>query len=155
MRITMRNFFLRLLCQRLTTHRPITLFTWPLRTGVRILLTCLLRSGKQDGLLTPIPQYPLYSASLTLLGGALVPYHLNESASWGVEVTSGVMLAVQRMSRRTVDKIECVEEYRCVLVFFLNSKLYPESFCHVRWKTCAKHLRLPALMARRSEVLLS
>nr|AIT69914.1 alanine transaminase [Punctaria latifolia] len=54
--------------------------------GVRILLTCLLRSGKQDGLLTPIPQYPLYSASLTLLGGALVPYHLNEGASWGVEM---------------------------------------------------------------------
>ncbi|CAM9802941.1 unnamed protein product, partial [Hapterophycus canaliculatus] len=58
-----------------------------LRTGVRILLTCLLRSGgKKDGLLTPIPQYPLYSASLTLLGGSLVPYHLNEGASWGVEV---------------------------------------------------------------------
>nr|AIT69924.1 alanine transaminase [Colpomenia sinuosa] len=55
--------------------------------GVRILLTCLLRSGgKQDGLLTPIPQYPLYSASLTLLGGTLVPYHLNEGASWGVEM---------------------------------------------------------------------
>ncbi len=56
------------------------------RAGVRILLTCLLRSGKKDGLLTPIPQYPLYSASLTLLGGELVPYHLNEGASWGVEV---------------------------------------------------------------------
>lgn len=53
---------------------------------MRILLTCLLRSGEKDGLLTPIPQYPLYSASLTLLGGALVPYHLNEGASWGVEV---------------------------------------------------------------------
>ncbi|CAM9298888.1 unnamed protein product [Ectocarpus sp. 12 AP-2014] len=57
--------------------------------GVRILLTCLLRSGGvQDGLLTPIPQYPLYSASLTLLGGALVPYHLNEGSSWGVEARS-------------------------------------------------------------------
>lgn len=52
-----------------------------------MLLTCLLRAeGQQDGLLTPIPQYPLYSASLTLMGGTLVPYHLNESGSWGVEV---------------------------------------------------------------------
>nr|AIT69915.1 alanine transaminase [Undaria pinnatifida] len=55
--------------------------------GVRILLTCLLRSGGlKDGLLTPIPQYPLYSASLTLLGGTLVPYHLSEGGNWGVEM---------------------------------------------------------------------
>ncbi|CAN0240631.1 unnamed protein product, partial [Laminaria digitata] len=55
--------------------------------GVRILLTCLLRSGGlHDGLLTPIPQYPLYSASLTLLGGTLVPYHLSEGSNWGVEM---------------------------------------------------------------------
>lgn len=55
-----------------------------------MLLTCLLRGEEHhDGLLTPIPQYPLYSASLTLLGGALVPYHLNESGSWGVEVRFG------------------------------------------------------------------
>lgn len=58
-------------------------------TGVRILLTCLLRSGGlKDGLLTPIPQYPLYSASLTLLGGTLVPYHLSEGGNWGVEVST-------------------------------------------------------------------
>lgn len=57
-------------------------------SGVRMLLTCLLRGGElRDGLLTPIPQYPLYSASLTLLGGTLVPYHLNETGDWGVQVT--------------------------------------------------------------------
>ncbi|CAN0070932.1 unnamed protein product [Ascophyllum nodosum] len=55
--------------------------------GVRMLLTCLLRGGSfRDGLLTPIPQYPLYSASLTLLGGELVPYYLNEGGNWGVEM---------------------------------------------------------------------
>nr|AIT69923.1 alanine transaminase [Dictyopteris undulata] len=54
--------------------------------GVRTLLTCLLRQGRADGLLTPIPQYPLYSASLTLLGGTLVPYYLNEGSNWGVEM---------------------------------------------------------------------
>jgi len=32
----------------------------------------------------PIPQYPLYSASITLLGGAQVPYHLNEEKNWGL-----------------------------------------------------------------------
>lgn len=58
--------------------------------GVRILLTCLLRDGQKDGLLTPIPQYPLYSASLTLLGGTLVPYYLDESSSWGVQVRTAL-----------------------------------------------------------------
>ncbi|CAM9363871.1 unnamed protein product [Choristocarpus tenellus] len=57
--------------------------------GVRMLLTCLLRGeGYQDGLLTPIPQYPLYSASLTLLGGHLVPYNLDEAGDWGVKMDS-------------------------------------------------------------------
>ena len=61
--------------------------TFTIGAGVRMLLTCLLRGGSfRDGLLTPIPQYPLYSASLTLLGGELVPYYLNEGGNWGVEV---------------------------------------------------------------------
>ncbi|CAM9111062.1 unnamed protein product [Discosporangium mesarthrocarpum] len=55
--------------------------------GVRFILSCLLRgAGYKDGLLTPIPQYPLYSATLTLLGGTLVPYHLDERADWGVKM---------------------------------------------------------------------
>lgn len=52
-----------------------------------MMLTCLLRAeGQHDGLLTPIPQYPLYSASLTLMGGTLVPYNLDEGSHWGVKV---------------------------------------------------------------------
>lgn len=40
--------------------------------GVKLIMHCLLREaalGFHDGMLTPIPQYPLYSAMLTLLGG--------------------------------------------------------------------------------------
>ena len=33
-------------------------------------------------MLTPIPQYPLYSALTTLLNGVLVPYYLNEETGW-------------------------------------------------------------------------
>jgi glutamate--glyoxylate aminotransferase len=36
--------------------------------------------------LVPIPQYPLYSASIQLLGGTLVPYYLNESSGWGLDL---------------------------------------------------------------------
>jgi len=36
--------------------------------------------------MVPIPQYPLYSASLNLLGAKLLPYHLNEEKQWGIDV---------------------------------------------------------------------
>jgi aspartate/methionine/tyrosine aminotransferase len=32
----------------------------------------------------PIPQYPLYSASITLLGGGMAPYYLDEAREWSL-----------------------------------------------------------------------
>lgn len=49
------------------------------------MMEMLMRSG-QDAFLVPIPQYPLYSATLTLYGGRLVPYELDEAAGWGLNV---------------------------------------------------------------------
>lgn len=42
--------------------------------------------GPQDGVMIPIPQYPLYSASIPLFGGAPVPYYLDESRNWALDV---------------------------------------------------------------------
>lgn len=53
--------------------------------GVHMMMQLLLSSEK-DGILCPIPQYPLYSASIALHGGTLVPYYLNESSGWGLEL---------------------------------------------------------------------
>lgn len=36
----------------------------------------------QDCILCPIPQYPLYSATIALYGGTLLPYYLEEEAGW-------------------------------------------------------------------------
>jgi alanine transaminase len=47
----------------------------------------MLLSSEKDGILCPIPQYPLYSASIALHGGTLVPYYLNESSGWGLEIS--------------------------------------------------------------------
>ncbi|VVA20643.1 PREDICTED: alanine [Prunus dulcis] len=47
----------------------------------------LLISSEQDGILCPIPQYPLYSASIALHGGTLVPYFLDEASGWGLETS--------------------------------------------------------------------
>ena len=44
---------------------------------VRSSLNAIIR-GRDDGIMVPIPQYPLYSASIGLYGGTLVPYFLEE-----------------------------------------------------------------------------
>jgi aspartate/methionine/tyrosine aminotransferase len=49
--------------------------------GAQAVLTALLRSPS-DGFMIPIPQYPLYSASLSLYGGKQVGYYLDEQAGW-------------------------------------------------------------------------
>ena len=53
--------------------------------GVRFCMQALLRdprTGFNDGIMTPIPQYPLYSALTTLLQAHQIPYYLDEEADW-------------------------------------------------------------------------
>ncbi|KAK9756060.1 hypothetical protein RND81_01G070600 [Saponaria officinalis] len=54
--------------------------------AIHTMLHLLIRS-KQDGILVPIPQYPLYSASIALYGGTLVPHYLDEAKGWGLEIS--------------------------------------------------------------------
>lgn len=49
--------------------------------GAQAVLKLLL-GGPRDGVMVPIPQYPLYSASIALYGGAQVGYHLDEAHDW-------------------------------------------------------------------------
>jgi len=51
----------------------------------RMVLYAMIR-GKTDGILVPIPQYPLYSASIALYGGELVPYYLDEDNGWSLDI---------------------------------------------------------------------
>ncbi|QCE02446.1 alanine aminotransferase 2-like [Vigna unguiculata] len=53
--------------------------------AVHNMMQLLIRS-ENDAILCPIPQYPLYSASIALHGGFLVPYYLNEASGWGLEI---------------------------------------------------------------------
>jgi glutamate--glyoxylate aminotransferase len=41
-----------------------------------------------DQILVPVPQYPLYSAAISLFGGSLVPYYLEETANWGLDINN-------------------------------------------------------------------
>ena len=51
--------------------------------GVQSVLR-LLVDGPADGVMIPIPQYPLYSASITLLSGTQVSYYLDEKREWSL-----------------------------------------------------------------------
>ncbi|XP_039690130.1 glutamate--glyoxylate aminotransferase 2 isoform X2 [Medicago truncatula] len=52
--------------------------------AVMQILNTIIR-GEVDGIMVPVPQYPLYSATIALLGGTLVPYYLEETANWGLD----------------------------------------------------------------------
>ncbi|KAK4048118.1 alanine transaminase [Microbotryomycetes sp. JL201] len=54
-------------------------------TGVANLLQVLI-SGPSDGVLIPIPQYPLYTAALALNSARAVPYYLQEQADWSLSI---------------------------------------------------------------------
>jgi alanine transaminase len=49
--------------------------------GVQSALRLLI-SGPGDGIMIPIPQYPLYSATITLYEGKQVGYYLDEGRDW-------------------------------------------------------------------------
>eukprot|EP00419_Tripos_fusus_P062242 CAMPEP_0172915998 /NCGR_PEP_ID=MMETSP1075-20121228/195352_1 /TAXON_ID=2916 /ORGANISM="Ceratium fusus, Strain PA161109" /LENGTH=502 /DNA_ID=CAMNT_0013775181 /DNA_START=73 /DNA_END=1580 /DNA_ORIENTATION=+ len=53
--------------------------------AIKMVLQLILR-GSEDGILLPIPQYPLYSAMTVLLGGQPVGYFLDEQAGWNINV---------------------------------------------------------------------
>ncbi|KAG9394012.1 Alanine aminotransferase [Carpediemonas membranifera] len=53
--------------------------------GVKMVLNILCRDDK-SGVMIPMPQYPLYSGSLALLGAHAVSYALCEEEGWSVRV---------------------------------------------------------------------
>ncbi|OOQ85194.1 putative alanine aminotransferase, mitochondrial [Penicillium brasilianum] len=54
-------------------------------SGVSTLLN-IICNDSNAGVLVPIPQYPLYTATLALLNARCVPYLLEEQKAWGTNV---------------------------------------------------------------------
>lgn len=54
-------------------------------SGVNTLMN-IICSKPETGVLVPIPQYPLYTATLAVLNARVVPYYLEESQAWGTDV---------------------------------------------------------------------
>ena len=69
-----------------TTPNPDAIFlTDGASTGVKNILQLLIRD-EADAVLTPIPQYPLYSATLSILGGTGIGYYLDEERCWSLDI---------------------------------------------------------------------
>ena len=54
--------------------------------GILKLMICIV-DDKKPGVMVPIPQYPLYSASLAEFDMYQISYYLNESKNWGLEIS--------------------------------------------------------------------
>ena len=56
-------------------------------SGVNTLMNVIC-AKPETGILVPIPQYPLYTATLAVLNARCVPYYLEESSGWGTDLTA-------------------------------------------------------------------
>ncbi|KAK5010702.1 alanine transaminase [Cryomyces antarcticus] len=54
-------------------------------SGVNTLMH-IICAKPETGILVPIPQYPLYTATLSLLNARCVPYYLEENKAWGTDM---------------------------------------------------------------------
>jgi alanine transaminase len=53
--------------------------------GVKAALNLLI-SGPEDGILIPIPQYPLYTAAIAVFNGTAIPYNMTEDGCWSLSI---------------------------------------------------------------------
>jgi alanine transaminase len=56
-------------------------------SGVNTLLH-IICADKTSGILVPIPQYPLYTATLSVIDAVCVPYYLDEQKAWGTDLAT-------------------------------------------------------------------
>ena len=60
-----------------------------LTDGASVAVATVLQAtirDENDAILVPIPQYPLYSATIQKCGGTLLPYGLKEEAGWSMDL---------------------------------------------------------------------
>ncbi|KAJ6012506.1 hypothetical protein N7499_011823 [Penicillium canescens] len=70
-------------------------------SGVSTLLSVIC-NNESAGVLVPIPQYPLYTATLSLLNARCVPYLLEEEKAWGTDVTA-ILKSIEEAKAAAID----------------------------------------------------
>jgi len=70
----------------------------------------LLVSGEgcdRTGVMVPIPQYPLYSATVSELAATMVPYYLDEDHNWGLDEAE-LERALEEGKKRCNPRVLCI-----------------------------------------------
>ncbi|KAK5124886.1 hypothetical protein LTR85_001076 [Meristemomyces frigidus] len=70
-------------------------------SGVNTLMN-IICATPQTGVLVPIPQYPLYTATLSVLNAKCVPYYLHEESNWSTDV-DGMREALKKAQKEGID----------------------------------------------------
>jgi alanine transaminase len=104
-------------------------------SGVNTLLHVICASPS-TGIMVPIPQYPLYTATLSVLNARCVPYYLDEAANWGTSMSAIQESYDKAKSEGTDVKAICIinpgnptgaslpaEDIKSVLKFAAKNKL--------------------------------
>jgi len=76
-------------------------------SGVNTLLHTIC-AKPETGIMVPIPQYPLYTATLSVLDARCVPYYLDEEAAWSTSIDSIRTAYDQAVAAGTDVKAICV-----------------------------------------------
>ncbi|KAF1349645.1 alanine aminotransferase 2 [Delphinella strobiligena] len=70
-------------------------------SGVNTLMNVIC-ANSQSGILVPIPQYPLYTATLSLLNAKCVPYLLDEGKQWGTDIEA-IKESLSKAKKESID----------------------------------------------------
>jgi len=102
-------------------------------TAIELVLTTLI-SCDMDGVMIPIPQYPIYSALIAKLGGRQVPYFLDEGNNWAV--------SLEELEKRLGDAQE--EQLTVKALALINpgnptGQVYTQEDLAVICEFCSKH----------------
>lgn len=78
--------------------------------GIKTILSMLM-TGKTEteraGIMIPVPQYPLYSATLTEYNAVPIPYYLNEENNWSLDV-SELQRAIEAAKSQCLPRAICI-----------------------------------------------
>jgi alanine transaminase len=69
--------------------------------GVNALMN-IICAKPETGVLIPIPQYPLYTATMALMNAKVVPYYLEEESGWSTDVP-GIREALKKARAEGID----------------------------------------------------
>lgn len=77
--------------------------------GITRLLNAIVAHPKV-GVFLPIPQYPLYSATLSMLNGQAIPYELDEQKGWALDMANLRQAIQEAREGRSIEPRALVRE---------------------------------------------